>query len=413
MLHLMYSLNATDAMAYCQRTHDLRQCPVVVGSPQTRTQCDQVRRIVDIMMKQEKRHQQQQKRQREQESTHSTTTTLSSNPGPTHFTFEEHQQLPDEMHREKGVGGELDEELLCKRMAGKSFDAVMEDGVCHVIPGNSDGTSASVSNVPTTSNSSALLSGPGLGAVMNGTDHQDEGTTSTNTSGVTLPPAAVPHQHNQLTASTTSATATAQPPLKFRLVEKNANSTRNAYTQKVLGKSSLPPQNMKPKPKVTVKTTTEQDVLPLVPPGGTTLPLGTDETTTSPSTVVASTTDKDDHLISTVQAQPPKHSSPRSSRPGGLKEMRSHSEENSETNNQQVPMQVQSQSSEMDKSSEVSAATTTTTTTTTTTADQVVNGSSEKKWSFGNPFAKKSDEDNAEGKKSTVDVIERSMEFSL
>lgn len=39
-------------MARCQRVHDLRQCPVVVGSPQTQTQRDQVTRIIRALMHQ-------------------------------------------------------------------------------------------------------------------------------------------------------------------------------------------------------------------------------------------------------------------------------------------------------------------------------------------------------------------------
>ena len=46
MLHLMYGLNAKAAMARCQLTHDLRVCPVDVGSPQTQTQRNQVVRVI-------------------------------------------------------------------------------------------------------------------------------------------------------------------------------------------------------------------------------------------------------------------------------------------------------------------------------------------------------------------------------
>jgi hypothetical protein len=35
MLHLMYALDSVEAMSRCQVVHDLRKCPVVVGSPQT------------------------------------------------------------------------------------------------------------------------------------------------------------------------------------------------------------------------------------------------------------------------------------------------------------------------------------------------------------------------------------------
>lgn len=47
MLHLMYGLDAIEAMARCQLVHDLRQCPVEVGSPQTQAQRDQVTRIIN------------------------------------------------------------------------------------------------------------------------------------------------------------------------------------------------------------------------------------------------------------------------------------------------------------------------------------------------------------------------------
>ena len=42
MLHLIYGFSARECMTRCQKTHDLRQYPVQVGSPQTKTQCDQV-----------------------------------------------------------------------------------------------------------------------------------------------------------------------------------------------------------------------------------------------------------------------------------------------------------------------------------------------------------------------------------
>jgi hypothetical protein len=51
MLHLMYKLDSVQAMARCQEVHDLRQCPVVVGSPQTQTQRDQVTRIINRLIK--------------------------------------------------------------------------------------------------------------------------------------------------------------------------------------------------------------------------------------------------------------------------------------------------------------------------------------------------------------------------
>lgn len=52
MLHLMYGYSDTQAMEYCQAVHDLRQCPVVVGSPQTQTQRDQVTRVIQKLMTQ-------------------------------------------------------------------------------------------------------------------------------------------------------------------------------------------------------------------------------------------------------------------------------------------------------------------------------------------------------------------------
>ena len=51
MLHLMYKLDSVAAMARCQEVHDLRQCPVAVGSPQTQTQRDQVTRIINRLVK--------------------------------------------------------------------------------------------------------------------------------------------------------------------------------------------------------------------------------------------------------------------------------------------------------------------------------------------------------------------------
>lgn len=50
MLHLMYGMNDAEAFHYCQTVHDLRQCPVVVGSPQTQTQRDQVSRVIHSCM---------------------------------------------------------------------------------------------------------------------------------------------------------------------------------------------------------------------------------------------------------------------------------------------------------------------------------------------------------------------------
>lgn len=49
MLHLMYGLSAIEAMRRCQAVHDLRRCPVNVGSPQTQPQRDQVVRILNFL----------------------------------------------------------------------------------------------------------------------------------------------------------------------------------------------------------------------------------------------------------------------------------------------------------------------------------------------------------------------------
>lgn len=46
LLHLLYGLSAADAMRRCQAVHDLRRCPVDVGSPQTQPQRDQVARVL-------------------------------------------------------------------------------------------------------------------------------------------------------------------------------------------------------------------------------------------------------------------------------------------------------------------------------------------------------------------------------
>ena len=42
-------MNAVSAMAYCQKVHDIRQCPVVVGSPQTEAQREQVVRVITAL----------------------------------------------------------------------------------------------------------------------------------------------------------------------------------------------------------------------------------------------------------------------------------------------------------------------------------------------------------------------------
>lgn len=45
MLALLYGLSADEAMFRCQFVHDLRRIPIVVGSPQTQPQRDQVSRL--------------------------------------------------------------------------------------------------------------------------------------------------------------------------------------------------------------------------------------------------------------------------------------------------------------------------------------------------------------------------------
>ena len=46
ILHLMYGLNSNDAIRYCQLLHGMRELYVNVGSPQTKQQRDQVKRII-------------------------------------------------------------------------------------------------------------------------------------------------------------------------------------------------------------------------------------------------------------------------------------------------------------------------------------------------------------------------------
>lgn len=50
MLYLMYGLDPKEAMKRCQRVHDIRRCPVVVGSPQTQPQRDQVTRVINRLI---------------------------------------------------------------------------------------------------------------------------------------------------------------------------------------------------------------------------------------------------------------------------------------------------------------------------------------------------------------------------
>lgn len=42
MLALLYNMTASESMRYCQYVHDLRECPMNVGSPQTLEQRHQV-----------------------------------------------------------------------------------------------------------------------------------------------------------------------------------------------------------------------------------------------------------------------------------------------------------------------------------------------------------------------------------
>jgi protein-tyrosine phosphatase len=46
MLHLMYGLTANETLKRCQFLHDIRKMPIIVSSPQTFTQKEQVRRII-------------------------------------------------------------------------------------------------------------------------------------------------------------------------------------------------------------------------------------------------------------------------------------------------------------------------------------------------------------------------------
>jgi hypothetical protein len=46
-------MSAAQAFAYCQAVHDLRTCPVEVGSPQTQTQRLQVVRVIDLLVSQD------------------------------------------------------------------------------------------------------------------------------------------------------------------------------------------------------------------------------------------------------------------------------------------------------------------------------------------------------------------------
>jgi hypothetical protein len=57
LLHIIYGLDVEECLRYCQFVHDLRQVPIDVGSPQTKTQRDQVVRIVEGIVR-EKREKQ-------------------------------------------------------------------------------------------------------------------------------------------------------------------------------------------------------------------------------------------------------------------------------------------------------------------------------------------------------------------
>lgn len=51
MLHLMYGLDAEEAMRRCQHVHDIRRIPISVGSPQTEAQRAQVRRVISKLQR--------------------------------------------------------------------------------------------------------------------------------------------------------------------------------------------------------------------------------------------------------------------------------------------------------------------------------------------------------------------------
>jgi hypothetical protein len=53
---IVLQLDSVEAMSRCQLVHDLRKCPVVVGSPQTQTQRDQVTRVIRRLMTQTRFH---------------------------------------------------------------------------------------------------------------------------------------------------------------------------------------------------------------------------------------------------------------------------------------------------------------------------------------------------------------------
>ena len=85
-------------MDYCQKVHDLRQCPVAVGSPQTQSQRDQVTRIIHIAELQEKRYRDKLSARAAQGTS---STTKEQQTAPRRFTFE---GVTEEVEHELGQG---------------------------------------------------------------------------------------------------------------------------------------------------------------------------------------------------------------------------------------------------------------------------------------------------------------------
>ena len=50
LLHRLYGLDAASALFRCQFVHDCRRLPIVVGSPQTTAQRDQVARVIGALI---------------------------------------------------------------------------------------------------------------------------------------------------------------------------------------------------------------------------------------------------------------------------------------------------------------------------------------------------------------------------
>ena len=354
MLHLMYNLNATDAMAYCQRAHDLRQCPVEVGSPQTRSQCDQVRRIVAIMEKQEQRFLRKNGK-------------CGSN-GNQYFTFED---CPlDEIAKQEAliIGGEdeEEEEFLCKRMAGKSFDDVEESVVYHINPPNTDTAPPSSSCTSTGSTPTTIECNDTRQQVVNSNSNQF--------------PSPVP---------------STQPPLKIRLVEKDATRTRNAYTQKVLGQI---PMKSLPKHVTTQgnsskvvqnsiangKPSENVNTFPVVTPLPVDKSNGKEQAVEHHSKVTSSTGVVEKPSQEVVQAQPPKDNQHRSSRAwkGGNRGIRGQG--NGVAKTETSPSNVaQSQINQDDKSDDVLQASTT------KAVEEAVDDRSTQKWTIGKSLKNK------------------------